>query len=142
MRRTVRGAPASRWLDGLVGVLAIAAVGIAVVVAPIVADAGGTTAELVVNVSHPIGDVLLVALVTAFLCLGGGGRGLAWMLLGLGFALFAAADSAYLLLIANGITQSRPLRDARRRRRACAARGRPPRDPARCRWWPRGLRRR
>jgi diguanylate cyclase (GGDEF)-like protein len=108
VRRTVRGVPASMWLDGLVGVLAVAAVGIAVVVAPIVHDMGGSTAELVVNAAYPIGDVLLVALVIAFVCLGGGGRGAAWMLLGLGFALFAAADSAYLLMIANGVTESSP----------------------------------
>jgi hypothetical protein len=34
----------------------------------------------------------------------------------------------------------RGLARRRRRRRACAARGRPPRGPARCRWWRRGLR--
>ena len=49
VRRTVRGVPASMWLDGLVGVLAVAALGIATVVAPIVAGIGGSRIELFVN---------------------------------------------------------------------------------------------
>ena len=108
VRRTVRAVPASMWLDGLVGVLAVAALGMATVVAPIVAGIGGSTAELVVNAAYPICDVLLLALVIAFLGLAGGGRGRAWTLLGAGFALFAAADTAYLYLLAGGVAVSGP----------------------------------
>ena len=109
VRRTVRGVPASMWLDGLVGVLAVAALGMATVVAPIVAGIGGSTAELVVNAAYPISDVLLLALVIAFLGLAGGGRGRAWTLLAAGFALFAAADTAYLYLLASGVAVSGPV---------------------------------
>ena len=107
-RRTGRGVPASTWLDGLVGMLAVAAVGVATVVTPIVAATDGSTTELVVNAAYPIGDVLLLALVVAFLGLAGGGRDRAWTLLGSGFALFAAADTAYLYRLADGITASSP----------------------------------
>jgi len=108
VRRTVRGVPASMWLDGLVGVLAVAALGIATVVAPIVAGIGGSRIELIVNAAYPIADVLLLALVIAFLGLAGGGRGKAWTLLGAGFALFAAADTGYLYLLAGGVAVSGP----------------------------------
>jgi EAL domain-containing protein (putative c-di-GMP-specific phosphodiesterase class I) len=108
VRRTVRGVPASMWLDGLVGVLAVAALGVATVVAPIVAGIGGSTAELVVNAVYPICDVLLLALVIAFLGLAAGGRDRAWTLLGAGFALFAAAGTAYLYLLASGVAVSGP----------------------------------
>jgi diguanylate cyclase (GGDEF)-like protein len=104
VRRTIRDIPASMWLDGLVGVLAVAAVGIALVVGPLVTGAGGSTIELAVDAAYPIGDVLLLALVIAFLGLAGGGRGTAWTLLGAGFALFAAADTTYLFALTNGAT--------------------------------------
>ena len=102
VRRTVRGVPASMWLDGLVGVLAVAAVGIAVVVAPIVAGAGGThrgagRQRRVPDRRRPPASRLVIA----FLCLGG-----RWPRPRLDAArrwasrLFAAADSAYLLMLA------------------------------------------
>ncbi|HET8951823.1 MAG TPA: hypothetical protein VFN44_14985, partial [Solirubrobacteraceae bacterium] len=109
VRRTVRGVPASMWLDGVVGVLAVAALGIATVVAPIVAGIEGSRIELFVNAAYPIADVLLLALVIAFLGLAGGGRGRAWTLLGAGFALFAAADTGYLYLLASGVAVSGPV---------------------------------
>ena len=96
------------WLDGLVGVLAIAAVGIAFVAAPVLAGAEGGTTAPVFNAAYPIGDVLLLALVVSFLGLAGGGRGRAWSLLGAGFALFATADTAYLHLLASGTAESSP----------------------------------
>jgi diguanylate cyclase (GGDEF)-like protein len=96
------------WLDGLVGVLAIAAVGIAFVAAPVLAGAEGGTTAPVFNAAYPIGDVLLLALVVSFLGLAGGGRGRAWSLLGAGFALFATVDTAYLHLLASGTAESSP----------------------------------
>jgi diguanylate cyclase (GGDEF)-like protein len=59
------------WLDGLVGVLAVAAIGIAFMVGPILASTRGSTVELVVDAAYPIGDILLLALVAAFLGLAG-----------------------------------------------------------------------
>jgi diguanylate cyclase len=70
-RRAVRGIPGSMWLDGLVGVLAVAAIGIAFMVGPILATTRGSTVELVVDAAYPIGDILLLALVAAFLGLAG-----------------------------------------------------------------------
>ena len=107
-RRAVRGIPGSMWLDGLVGVLAVAAIGIAFMVGPILATTRGSTVELVVDAVYPIGDILLLALVAAFLGLAGAGRGRAWTLLGAGFALFAAADTAYLYLLAGGVSNGGP----------------------------------
>ena len=61
LRSSVRGLPASMWLDGLIGVLAVAALGMAFVVAPILDGAEGSTAELVTNAANPIGDLLLAS---------------------------------------------------------------------------------
>ncbi len=102
VRRTVRGLPASMWMDGLVVVLAVAALGVALVVGPIVEAAEGSPAALVVNAANPICDLLLLALVVAFLGLGGGGRGRSSVLLAIGFGCFAAADSLYLFELAAG----------------------------------------
>jgi diguanylate cyclase len=100
VRRTARGLHASTWLDGLVGVLSVAALGVALVVGPVLRGAGGTAPQVIVNAANPICDLLLLSLVAAFLGLGGGGRGRAWVLLGTGFALFAGADSYYLFQLA------------------------------------------
>jgi hypothetical protein len=42
----------------------------------------GTTAELIVNTAYPIGDLLLVSMVVAFIGFSGTGRGRSWLLLG------------------------------------------------------------
>jgi len=91
-RRTIRGLPPSMWLDGLIGVLAVAAVGTVFLIAPLVDGHDVSTAELIIGSANPILDLLLLSLVIAFLGLGGGGRGRAWLLLGAGFAVFTGAD--------------------------------------------------
>ena len=91
-RRTARGLPASMWLDGLVGVLAVAGVGIVVLIAPLTQGQDLSTGELIFGSANGILDLLLLSLVVAFVGLGGGGRGRAWLLLGAGFAVWTGAD--------------------------------------------------
>ena len=102
VRTSVRNLPASVWLDGIVGVLAVAAVGAAVIVGPMLRGGDGTTAELIVNAAYPIGDLLLVSMVAAFVGFSCAGHGRSWLLLGLGFFVFAYADTLYLYELTQG----------------------------------------
>ena len=91
-RRTAHKLPASMWLDGLVGVLAVSAVGIVALIAPLTAGQDVSTSELIFGSANAILDLFLLSLVIAFLGLGGGGRGRAWLLLGVGLAVWTGAD--------------------------------------------------
>ena len=96
----VRGISASVWMDGLIAMLAVAAVGTAFVV-PAVADTSGDTAVVATNLAYPLGDLLLIALVAGGFALTSWRQGRAWTLIGGGLVLFAVADSIYLYLVAH-----------------------------------------
>jgi diguanylate cyclase (GGDEF)-like protein len=100
LRASSRDLPRSAWLDGLVGILSIGAVGVALVVAPILAGAGGTRAAVLTNAAYPLADLLLFAFTITVLVLHGWRAGRAWALLAAGFGLFAVADSVYLSRLA------------------------------------------
>jgi len=97
----VRGISASVWLDGLIAMLAVSAVGTAFVVPSLVTDTSGDAAVVVTNLAYPLGDVVLIALVTGGCALTSWRPGRAWALIGSGLILFALADSAYLYLTAH-----------------------------------------
>jgi len=92
-RRTTRGIAPSMWLDGLVGLFAVGAVGIVVLIAPLTAGRHVGTAELIFGSANGILDLLLLSLVITLVGLGGGGRGRAWLLLGAGFAVWTRPTS-------------------------------------------------
>ena len=93
-----RGLASSVWLDSAVGALGAAAV-LAVLLSPVLAPAlgGSPTFGRVVTVTYPMSDLLLVAAVTGIATVRGRRAGLRWVLLGLGFAAFAATDVVYAL---------------------------------------------
>jgi len=97
----VRGISASVWLDGLIAMLAVGAVGTAFVI-PAVADTSGASAVVATNLAYPVGDLLLIALVVGGFALTSWRPGRAWSLIGAGLVLFAVADSIYLYHVANG----------------------------------------
>jgi diguanylate cyclase (GGDEF)-like protein len=90
------------WMDGLVGVLSVGAVGWLLVVAPLVAAAPGRHVVTIVNSAYVAGDLVLVALAVAVLALHGWRAGRGWALLAAGLAVFAAGDSLWLLRVAHG----------------------------------------
>ena len=98
----VRGISASVWMDGLIAMLAVSAVGTAFVVPSLVADTSGGTAVVATNLAYPLGDLLLIALVAGGFALTSWRPGRAWALIGGGLVLFAVADSIYLYLVAHG----------------------------------------
>ena len=100
LRAGARDLPHSAWLDGIVGILSIGALGVTLVVAPVLAGAEGSRAAVLTNAAYPLADLLLLALTIVVLVLHGWRAGRAWALLGAGFALFAVADSVYLARLA------------------------------------------
>jgi diguanylate cyclase (GGDEF)-like protein/putative nucleotidyltransferase with HDIG domain len=96
-----RGLSAAMWLDGVIAGLATAAVGVAAVVQPVADSASGGTLATSVNLAYPVGDIALLALVALGLAVcGRSDRPL--LVLGIGIALSAVADSVYLALYAEG----------------------------------------
>jgi len=93
---------ASVWLDGLIGALAVSAVVVGLLVAPIAAAAQGSLAAVATNLAYRVGDVLLVTGVVGCARSPPGGPKRGWMLLGLAFVVLAVPDSVYLSRLAVG----------------------------------------
>jgi len=102
LRPLVRSVGVSLWLDGVVGVLAISAIGAAFLLPSIVADTSGDTAVVATNLAYPLCDLALIAMVVGGFVLTSGHPGRAWSLIGAGLILFAVADTIYLLEVAKG----------------------------------------
>lgn len=101
-RRHVRHFQLSMWLDGLIGALAVGALGAAALSTPgfLAPRGGGVSAAL--DVVYPFADVLLVGMVVTMLALGGWRVYRSFLVIALGFIALAAADSAYLYMEAHG----------------------------------------
>ena len=93
---------ASLFLDGMIGALAVAAIGTAIVLASVLDSASGDTLAVVTNLAYPIGDMTLLALVAVVFALTAWRPDPSWLLLALGLMLFAAADSVFVYQIARG----------------------------------------
>lgn len=101
-RPRVRGLSSSVWLDGVIAMLAVAAVGTAFVIPSLVAGTSGDAATVATNLAYPLGDLLLIALVVGGFALTSWRPGRGWALIGGGLVLFAIADGCYLYLVAQG----------------------------------------
>ncbi len=108
LRARVRGLSPSMWLDGLVGVLALSAVGTALVVAPILSASADDPAQVVLNGGYLTGDLLLAAIAVAVFSLNPR-RELSWLLLAAGLTSFAVGDFTYLQRVAAGNDGGIPL---------------------------------
>jgi diguanylate cyclase len=96
-RSILRRVPASVLLDGLVTSLAVGALFSAFTIKQIIDGVDGSSAEVLTNLSYPVGDlVLIVAAVATLAMLRWRADPVLWLLVA-GFALFAVADTAYLL---------------------------------------------
>jgi hypothetical protein len=100
-RARARGVGRAVWLDGLIAGLAVAALGAATVLGPVVATASGGALATVVNLAYPVGDVALLALVAVALTVTGRSDR-AFVLLAAGLALTSLADGLYMALYAIG----------------------------------------
>lgn len=96
-RSVLKRVPASVLLDGLVTSLAVGALFSAFTIDKIVSGVDGSTAEVLTNLSYPVGDLILVVVAVATLAMVRWRADPVWWLLVAGFGLFAVADTAYLL---------------------------------------------
>jgi two-component system cell cycle response regulator len=95
LRERVRDFRASVWLDGVVGGLAVATVGAALVFGAITAQ-GADSRAVAVDLTYLMGDLLLLALVVAVFAVTGWRPGRAWSLLGAGLGMSAIVDGFFL----------------------------------------------
>jgi two-component system cell cycle response regulator len=92
----------SLWLDGVIGGLAVAALGAAVVFQAVLDAIGGSPAAVATNLAYPLADVTLIALVVWALAVTGWRPGRAWGLLAAGLLVFSISDCLYLFETAKG----------------------------------------
>jgi two-component system, cell cycle response regulator len=103
LRRRIGSFPFTRWLDGLIAGLAVAALTAALALGPIAAaSVGGSSLEVATNLAYPICDLTLLTLVVTAAAFTGWRPGATWSLLGAGMIVLAGSDFAYLLLSAQG----------------------------------------
>ena len=86
----------SSWLDGLIGALAVSAIGAAFLYPAFEGTTEGDVATVVVNLAYPLGDLLLLSFVVAAIALSGWYADRGWLLFGGGLVVIAIADSIYL----------------------------------------------
>ncbi|MGB7589597.1 MAG: diguanylate cyclase [Solirubrobacterales bacterium] len=95
------------WLDGLIGGTACATVAAALVLKPVVdATAGESVAGALTNIAYPIGDVTLLTMLVVISATVGWRRERGLTALAVGMAIFAIADSLYIVENANGTYQA------------------------------------
>ena len=102
LRKRMRGFRGHLWLDGMIASLAVAALGAAVIFDEVLRTTGGSALVIATNLAYPLADLLLLALVVAIFGLTGWRFDATWALVGLGFGVFAIADSVYLYETAAG----------------------------------------
>jgi two-component system cell cycle response regulator len=93
--------PPNLWLDGLITSLAVAALGAALVFG-VVASTEGSVAAVATNLAYPLGDLALLAFVMGVVTVTGWRPGRTWVLIAVGFGLFAVIDTIYLYQAALG----------------------------------------
>ena len=103
---------ATLWIEGLIGALAAAAVGAALIFEPILDSTEGDAVVVATSLAYPLADVLLFALVIGVLTLAGARHAGTWAFVGLGFAVFAVTDAVYGYQVAAGTYADDTILDA------------------------------
>ena len=93
---------ASLWLDGLTAALAAGAVGASAILEVVVSSTHGSPIVVLTNLSYPLGDIVLLALLVFVFAVSGWRPGRAWLLIGAALLLNAIGDGIYLYSSANG----------------------------------------
>ena len=103
LRERIGSFPFTRWLDGLIAGLAVAALTAALALGPIAAASkGGSNLEVATNLAYPVCDLTLLTLIVTAAAFTGWRPGATWSLLGAGMIVLAGSDVAYLLQAAQG----------------------------------------
>jgi diguanylate cyclase len=102
MRERLKRVPTAFRIDALVCGLTLGAVAAAIASGPIEAAMQGEPATVLVGLSYPIGDVLLLSLTAGMLPILGWRAEVRWGLMVAGFMSFAIADTVYLFQTSAG----------------------------------------
>ncbi len=93
-----------RWIDGIAAALIVATPAVALIYEPVLEDVQkGSSFGRAVELSYPIGDILVLGAVVGTFAITAWRPGRTWLLLGLGLAMFAVADSVNSLQTIRGI---------------------------------------
>ena len=102
LRSRVGRLPAGLWLDGVIGGLAVAALGAALVFGAVLSNTHGAVLTVATNLAYPLSDLLLLGILVGIMALTGFSLRGQWPVIAIGFIVFAVADSIYLVQEANG----------------------------------------
>jgi diguanylate cyclase (GGDEF)-like protein len=102
VRQSVPKKSKTIWLDGLIAGFGVAAVEATLVIGSISQGNKGDFGTVATNIAYPIGDLMLVSMVVVVFAVRGWKPGRLWWTLGSGLAIFAAADSIYVLRVTSG----------------------------------------
>jgi two-component system, cell cycle response regulator len=97
---------ASLWIDGALAALSVAALSAAVVFQSVLQTTGGDPLEVATNLAYPLGDLVLLGMVTGGVALTGWKPGRTWGALAASFVLFGVSDGIYLWGNATGTWQT------------------------------------
>jgi diguanylate cyclase (GGDEF)-like protein len=84
------------WVDGALAALAVGALSAAVVFESVLKSTGGAPLEVATNLAYPLGDLILLGMVTGGVALTGWKPGLTWGALAGSFVVFGVCDGIYL----------------------------------------------
>jgi hypothetical protein len=90
------------WVDGLIGGLAVAAVGAAVLFTAVLACTDGPPATVATNLAYPLGDLVILTLVVGTLVATGRAAVSAWAWIAAGLLVFSVSDALFLMATAEG----------------------------------------
>jgi two-component system, cell cycle response regulator len=96
VRHRLREFPFSLWLDGLIGALAVAAAGAAVLLDPLIGQTGGSAAVTAIDLAYPLADILLLGFAIGVPALTGWRVRGPWLLIAGALALIAISDGLFL----------------------------------------------
>ena len=102
LRARKYGFRASLFLDGMIGALAVAAVGTAIVLSTVISASSGARSAVITNLAYPIADTTLLALIAVGFALTSWRPDRSWGLLGLGLVVASVTDSIYAYELAHG----------------------------------------
>lgn len=97
------------WLDGLAGILTVVALSLTFLHGSVQDMTGGDTAETVVLLAYPLGDLILLTLLAVVLKINGPGRDGPWLPMTIGLGFFAVADILFAIIAPSSGTVSAPL---------------------------------
>jgi two-component system, cell cycle response regulator len=97
---------ASLWVDGALAALAVAALSAAVVFESVLETTGGRPIDVATNLAYPLGDLVLLGMVTGGVALTGWKPGRTWGALAGSFVIFGVSDGIYLWANATGTWQA------------------------------------